>query len=50
MKTKLKKEITIERKNMVDAGAFDGRYRSKIVPNKKKKQSKNWARKNGNVM
>ncbi len=29
---------------MVKAGAYDGRFREKIVVDKKKKESKNWAR------
>lgn len=42
---KVKKNITVERKNQVEQGFFDGRYRSKAIPNKKKKQAKEWARK-----
>jgi hypothetical protein len=35
----------IKRKDQLDAGLFDGRYRQRVVVNKKKKQSRNWARK-----
>lgn len=47
MKKKLKviKDISIERKNQVEQGFFDGRYRNRTIPNKKKKESKEWARK-----
>lgn len=38
-------ERTIKRKDQLDAGLFDGRYRQRVVVNKKKKQSRNWARK-----
>ena len=37
-------ELKIKRKEMVACGAYDGRYREKIVQDKKKQQSKNWAR------
>ena len=36
---------TIKRKDQLDAGLFDGRYRQRVVVNKKKKAQKNWARK-----
>ena len=36
---------TIKRKDQLEAGLFDGRYRQRVVVNKKKKQSRNWARK-----
>lgn len=35
-----------KRKDQVAAGAYDGRYRTKVVIDKKKKAKKNWARKN----
>jgi hypothetical protein len=35
----------IKRKDQLQAGLFDGRYRQRVVVNKKKKQSRNWARK-----
>jgi hypothetical protein len=35
-----------KRKDQVNAGAYDGRYRTKIVVDKKKKAKRNWARKN----
>ena len=37
---------TIKRSDQKEAGVFDGRYKPKVVPNKKKKAQKNWARKN----
>jgi hypothetical protein len=43
MKTDIQR--TIKRKDQLDAGLFDGRYRQRVVVNKKKKQSRNWARK-----
>jgi len=36
---------TIKRTKQKEAGVFDGRYKPKVVPNKKKKAQKNWARK-----
>ena len=39
-------ERTIKRTEQKEAGAFDGRYKPKVIPNKKKKAQKNWARKN----
>jgi hypothetical protein len=39
-------ERTIKRTEQKEAGAFDGRYKQKIVPNKKRKAAKLWARKN----
>jgi hypothetical protein len=32
------------RKDMVAAGAYDGRFREKVVRDKKKHEKKNWAR------
>ena len=43
MKTDIQR--TIKRKDQLDAGLFDGRYRQRVVVNKKKKAQKNWARK-----
>jgi hypothetical protein len=37
-------ERKIKRQQQVEQGAYDGRFRSKVVPDKKKQQSKNWAR------
>ncbi len=37
-------ENQLKRQEMVKAGAYDGRFREKIVVDKKKKASKNWAR------
>jgi len=34
-----------KRKEQVKAGAYDGRYRTRKVEDKKKKESKNWAKK-----
>ena len=39
-------ERTIKRTKQKEAGVFDGRYKSKVIPNKKKKAQKTWARKN----
>lgn len=36
---------TVKRKAQVAAGAYDGRYKTKVVTDKKKKQRKSWARK-----
>jgi len=38
-------EQKIKRQQQIEQGAYDGRFKSKVVPNKKKKQNKNWARK-----
>ena len=38
-------ERTIKRSDQKEAGVFDGRYKPKVIPNKKKKAQKNWARK-----
>ena len=35
-----------KRNDQVEAGVYDGRYKQKVVPNKKKKAAKLWARKN----
>ena len=35
-----------KRKQQVEAGVYDGRYKVKVIPDKKKKARKNWARKN----
>ena len=35
-----------KRSDQVAAGVYDGRYKQKVVPNKKKKAAKMWARKN----
>lgn len=43
MRTDIERQI--KRKDQLNAGLFDGRYRQRVVVNKKKKQSRNWARK-----
>ena len=43
MKTNFERQI--KRKDQLDAGLFDGRYRQRVVVNKKKKAQKNWASK-----
>ena len=43
MSTDIQRQI--KRKDQLDSGLFDGRYRQRVVVNKKKKQSRNWARK-----
>ena len=35
-----------KRVDQIAAGAYDGRYRTKVVVDKKKKAKRNWARKN----
>lgn len=35
-----------KRLDQVNAGVYDGRYRTKVVVDKKKKAKRNWARKN----
>lgn len=47
MKNKVKRLSlnSSKRKDQLDAGLFDGRYRQRVVVNKKKKAQKNWARK-----
>lgn len=45
MKTKkVKLDLSIERKNAIEAGFFDGRFVNKVIPNKKKQAQKRWAR------
>lgn len=34
-----------KREAQVEAGAYDGRFRKRVIEDKKKKQSKEWARK-----
>ncbi len=47
MKNKVKRlsPNSSKRKDQLDAGLFDGRYRQRVVVSKKKKAQKNWARK-----
>ena len=49
MKNKVKKLKlnlnSIKREDQLQAGLFDGRYRQKVVVDKKKKNARNWARK-----
>ncbi len=35
---------TQKREQMIKDGVYDGRFRSKVVKDKKKEQSKKWAR------
>lgn len=37
-------ELKIKRKEMVAAGAYDGRFRQRVVVDKKKQSNKMWAR------
>jgi hypothetical protein len=37
-------ELKIKRKEMVAAGAYDGRYKQRVVVDKKKQSNKMWAR------
>jgi Tol biopolymer transport system component len=32
------------RKDMIQAGAYDGRFKQKVVKDKKKEQSRKWAK------
>ena len=38
-------ERTLKRTEQKEAGLFDGRFKAKVVPNKKRKAQKEWARK-----
>lgn len=38
-------ELAIKRREMMKDGAYDGRFREKVVVDKKKKERKEWARK-----
>ena len=38
-------ESTLKRAELVKCGAYDGRFREKVVVDKKKKERKEWARK-----
>ena len=38
-------ELTLKRADMIQAGAYDGRFREKTVVDRKKKEKKEWARK-----
>jgi hypothetical protein len=48
MKNKVKRlnQNSSKRKDQLEAGLFDGRYRQRVVVDKKKKENRNWARKN----
>ena len=48
MKNKVKKLKlnSSKREDQLHAGLFDGRYRQRVVVDKKKKNARNWARKN----
>lgn len=35
-----------KRKDMIQAGAYDGRFKNKVIKDKKKEQKKRWAREN----
>lgn len=37
-------ELKIKRKQQLEAGVYDGRYRIRVVADKKKKEARNWAR------
>lgn len=45
MKSKKDIELSYKRRDMVEQGAYDGRFRNKVVKDKKKHQSKTSARK-----
>jgi stalled ribosome alternative rescue factor ArfA len=47
MRNKVKRLSNSSKRNdQLEAGLFDGRFRQRVVVDKKKKQSRNWARKN----
>lgn len=35
-----------KRKDMIAQGAYDGRFKNRVIKNKKKEQSRKWAREN----
>jgi hypothetical protein len=37
-------KLTLKRAEMMKAGAYDGRFREKVVVDKKKKVNREWAR------
>jgi hypothetical protein len=39
--------LKIKRKEMVESGAYDGRFRVKVVIDKKKQTKKTWSRQKG---
>lgn len=39
-------QAAIKRKELIAAGAYDGRFRQRMVKDKKKEQNKKWARGN----
>jgi hypothetical protein len=39
-------QAAIKRKELIASGAYDGRFRQKMVKDKKKEQNKRWARSN----
>ena len=45
MKSNKKYELSFKRRDMVSQGTYDGRFRNKIVVDKKKQQSKDGAKK-----
>ena len=49
MKTNLKNiEKAAQRKLAIEAGFYDGRFKSKVIPNKKKKEEKRRVKVNAN--
>lgn len=38
-------QSSMKRNEQIESGLYDGRYKQKVVPDKKKKANKNWARK-----
>jgi hypothetical protein len=45
MKSNKKYELSFKRQDMISQGAYDGRFRNKVVVYKKKQQSKDGAKK-----
>lgn len=38
-------QSSMKRNEQIESGLYDGRYKQKVIPDKKKKANKNWARK-----
>jgi hypothetical protein len=41
-----KLEAKLKRQQMLEDGAYDGRFKSRVVKDKKKQSNKTWARRN----
>lgn len=47
MKKNKNYNLKVKRKEMVESGAYDGRFRVRVVLDKKKQTKKNWSRQKG---